>query len=130
MWPKAIVQLIELLPHAARLMPMADKFFQSKTAGEEANRKAMEAMADGLRGDLGQVTASHAGLYRQLNDQSEKLAEVSVDVRAARAATEAADARIANLERRLDRIATLLLAVSIVAVILVVLCVLILLRSH
>ena len=63
---------------------MADKFFQSKTAGEEANRKAMDAMAEGLRGDLGQVTASHAGLYRQLNDQSEKLAEISVEARAAR----------------------------------------------
>ena len=41
MWPKALAQLIELAPHAARLLPMADKFFQSKTAGEEANRKAM-----------------------------------------------------------------------------------------
>jgi hypothetical protein len=122
MWPKAIAQLIELLPHAARLMPMADKFFQSKTAGEEANRKAMEAMAEGLRGDLGQVTASHAGLYRQLNDQSEKLAEISVGARAARAAAEAAEARITHLERRLDRVGALLLVVTLLAVVLVVLC--------
>jgi chromosome segregation ATPase len=130
MWPKAIAQLIELLPHAARLMPMADKFFQTKTAGEEANRKAMEAMADGLRGDLGQVTASHVGLYRQLNDQSEKLSEISADVRAARAANEAAERRITHLEHRLDRIATLLLAVTFVAVVLLVICILILRRTH
>jgi hypothetical protein len=117
MWPKAIAQLIELLPHAARLLPVADKFFQSKTAGEEANRRAMEAMADGLRGDLGQVTAAHAGLYRQLNDHSDKLAEISVETRAARAAAEAAEARIANLERRLDRIATLLLIVTLLLVV-------------
>src|ERR1700744_1263830 len=100
MWPKVLMQLVELLPHAARLMPVADKFFQAQTAGEEANRRAMEAMADGLRGDLGQVTASHAGLYRQLNDQSEKLAEISPETRAARAAAEAVEPRIAHLERR------------------------------
>jgi chromosome segregation ATPase len=120
MWPKAIAQLIELAPHAARLLPMADKFFQSKTAGEEANRKAMEAMAEGLRGDLGQVTSSHAGLYRQLNDQSEKLAEISVEARAARAAAESVETRITHLERRLDRIATLLLTVTVIAAALLV----------
>lgn len=128
MWPKAIAQLIEVLPHAARLLPVADKFFQSKTAGEEANRRAMEAMADGLRGDLGQVTAAHAGLYRQLNDQSEKLAEISAEARAARAAADAADARVANLERRLDRMAMLLLLIASLAVVLLILSVILVLR--
>jgi septal ring factor EnvC (AmiA/AmiB activator) len=127
MWPK---MLIELVPHVARLVPMADKFFQSKTANEEANRKAMEAMADGLRGDLGQVTASHSGLYRQLNDQSEKLAEISVEARAARSAAEAVEPRIAHLERRLDRIATLLLVVTLLAVVLVVIGGVLLHRAH
>jgi hypothetical protein len=130
MWPKALMQLVELLPHAARLLPMADKFFQSKTAGEEANRKAMDAMADGLRGDLGQVTASHAGLYRQLNDQSEKLAEISMEARAARDAAEAGQARITNLERRLDRIATLLLVVTLLAVVLLILSIVLVYRAH
>ncbi len=59
---------------------MADRFFNSKTADAEATRSAMQQMAEGLRGDLGQVTASHAGLYRQLNDQTEKLSELSSDV--------------------------------------------------
>jgi hypothetical protein len=127
MWPKAIAQLIELLPHAARLLPVADKFFQSKTAGEEANRRAMEAMADGLRGDLGQVTASHAGLYRQLNDQSEKLAAISIDVRVAAESTEA---RIAHLEQRIDRVATLLLIVTAIALVLLVLIVVLLRATH
>jgi chromosome segregation ATPase len=112
--------LIELVPHVARLVPMADKFFQSKTAGEEANRKAMDAMAEGLRGDLGQVTASHAGLYRQLNEQSDKLAEISVEARAARDAAQAVEPRIALLERRLDRIAGLLMVLTVLAVALLV----------
>jgi hypothetical protein len=130
MWPKAIAQLIELLPHAARLMPMADRYLQSKTAGEEANRKAMESMADGLRGDLGQVTASHAGLYRQLNDQSEKLAEISLEARAARSAAEAVEPRITQMERRLDRIAGLVLIVAILCLVLLVIGFVLLRRAH
>ncbi len=129
MWPKAIAQLIELLPHAARLLPVAYKFFQSKTAGEEANRKAMDAMAEGLRGDLGQVTASHAGLYRQLNDQSEKLAEISVEARAARDAAEAGTAKVALLERRLDRIAIWLMVVALLAVVLLAMNIILLRRA-
>ncbi len=117
MWPKVLAQLIELLPHASRLVPLLDRFLQSKTAGEEANRRAMEAMAEGLRGDLGQVTASHAGLYRQLNDQSEKLATIAIDVRSTTAAIAASEARVENLERRLDRIATLLLAATLLLII-------------
>jgi hypothetical protein len=113
MWPK---MLLELVPHIARLVPVADKFFQSKAGGEEANRRAMEAMSEGLRGDLGQVTTAHAGIYRQLNEQAGKLDEISTQTRASRAAAESVEARITNLERRLDRIATLLLVVTLLVV--------------
>ena len=81
MWPKVIAQLFELLPHISRLVPMADKYFSSKTASEKANEAAMAAMAEGVRGDLGQVTKAHAGLYRQLQDQSAQIAEVSEEVK-------------------------------------------------
>ena len=108
MWPKALAQLIELLPHAARLLPLADRFLSSKTANEEASRKAMEQMAEGLRGDLGQVTASHAGLYRQLNEQSVKLDDLAVDVRAARLAADSSDARLAAMERQIKSLRILL----------------------
>jgi chromosome segregation ATPase len=103
MWPKALAQLIELAPHITRLLPLADRFFQSKSAEAEASRTAMEQMADGLRGDLGQVTASHAGLYRQLNDQSEKLSNISADVRSVKAAQESLDTRVAALEKAAAR---------------------------
>ena len=52
MWPKA---LLELAPHLVRLVPAANNFFQNKSAGDEANRKALEDIAEGLRGDLGQT---------------------------------------------------------------------------
>lgn len=107
MWPKALAQLIELAPHVSRLLPMADRFLQNKTAGEDASRRAMDAMAEGLRGDLGQVTAAHAGLYRQLNEQSEKLDVVSSDARSARQAAEALEFRLNRAEAQLKRLGIL-----------------------
>jgi septal ring factor EnvC (AmiA/AmiB activator) len=99
MWPKALAQLIELAPHITRLVPAADRFLNTKTASEEASRNAMQQMAEGLRGDLGQVTASHAGLYRQLNEQSEKLAGIAADARATRAAVDLLEDRLARMEK-------------------------------
>lgn len=127
MWPKALSQLIELAPHITRLVPLADLFLQTKTASEEANRRAMDSMAEGLRGDLGQVTASHAGLYRQLNDQSEKLAALSADARSARQAAEALELRLNHAEAGLKKLTRLagvslgLLAVAIVLLLILVL---------
>jgi hypothetical protein len=100
MWPKAIAQLIELLPHATRLLPMADRFFNAKTADAEASRNAMEQMAEGLRGDLGQVTASHAGLYRQLNDQSAQLSDLAVSQRAIHSSIASLEGRLTQLEAK------------------------------
>jgi septal ring factor EnvC (AmiA/AmiB activator) len=101
MWPKAIAQLVELLPHVARLLPHADRFFNAKAADAEASRTAMEQMAAGLRGDLGQVTASHAGLYRQLNEQSEKLGNLAADAAATRADLRMLAAEQQRLQKRL-----------------------------
>lgn len=107
MWPKA---LLELAPHLVRLVPAANNFFQNKSAGDEANRKALEDIAEGLRVDLGQVTASHAGLYRQLNEQSEKLALMAADVAASRVSMESIEGRLARLQRRYGTTTKLLIA--------------------
>jgi len=129
MWPKALAQIIELAPHITRLLPLADRFFQSKSAEAEASRTAMEQMAEGLRGDLGQVTASHAGLYRQLNDQSEKLSSLSADTRSIKANQDALDARVAALEKAAAR-TNLLLALDGVLLALLLVLVGILLGRH
>jgi len=107
MWPKALAQLLELLPHLTRLLPLADRFLQSKTVDQEANTRAMQAMAEGLRGDLGQVTASHAGLYRQLNEQSVKLSELTSDMHATNVALDTTSRRIARLEDELSLVTKL-----------------------
>ncbi len=101
MWPKVLAQLFELLPHITRLVPMADKYFSTRTASEKATEAAMVAMAEGVRGDLGQVTKAHAGLYQQLQEQSIQLAEVSSEVKRIVPAVErvtALESQVAALE--------------------------------
>ena len=98
MWPKVIAQLFELLPHITRLVPVADKYLSSKTASEKATEAAMVAMAEGVRGDLGQVTKAHAGLYRQLQDQSAQIAQVGEEVKRARLSVEQHENRMVALE--------------------------------
>lgn len=126
MWPKIIAQLFELLPHVSRLIPLADKFFSSKAAAEQANEAAMLAMAEGVRGDLGQVTKAHAGLYRQLQDQSAQIAEVSEEVKRSRTLVEQHDHRMEALQQRVTALgwwikAGVSLLVVLVAVVIVLL---------
>jgi hypothetical protein len=99
MWPKVIAQLFELLPHVTRLVPMADRFLTSRASNDRATEAAMVAMAEGVRGDLGQVTQAHAGLYRQLQEQSTLIVEVKEEARRARLGVESVEARITALER-------------------------------
>ncbi len=121
MWPKAISSLIELAPHITRLVPLADRFFNSKSAEADASRTAMEQMAEGLRGDLGQVTASHAGLYRQLNDQSVQLSAVAADVRGVKLSADSLEARMTRVEAQIVRLTQL---VGIALLMLAALCIL------
>jgi hypothetical protein len=101
MWPRLLMQLFELLPHISRLVPMADKYFSQKAAAEKANEAALAAMAEGVRGDLGQVTKAHAGLYRQLQDLSAQVTVVGETAEAARVAASKQDDRVVELERQL-----------------------------
>mgnify|MGYP001550130322 FL=1 len=105
MWPKVITQLFELLPHTSRLVPMADKYFNAKAAKDEAAAAAMLAMAEGVRGDLGQVTQAHAGLYRQIQEQSVQIAAVAEAVQQTRQTADQQAARLEALELQMKSLA-------------------------
>jgi hypothetical protein len=127
MWPKVIAQLFELLPHISRLLPMADKYFNQKAAAEKANEAAMVAMAEGVRGDLGQVTKAHVGLYRQLQEQSAQITAVSDEVKATRLSieqqanrNETLELKVASLELWLKVGVSLLVVLVAVAIILLI----------
>jgi len=94
------MQLMELLPHIGRLVPMADRFLTSKAANDKATEAAMVAMAEGVRGDLGQVTKAHAGLYRQLQELSAQVAVVGESAEAAKRAAGGQEERLVALEAK------------------------------
>ena len=130
MWPKVIAQLFELLPHITRLVPMADKYLSSKTASEKANESAMAAMAEGVRGDLGQVTKAHAGLYRQLQDQSAQIAEVSEEIKRTRLSVEQHEHRMLTLESNVTSLGWWVKAGVSLLVLLVVVIIVLLMRGR
>ena len=105
MWPKVFAQLVELLPHISRLVPMADKFFTQKTASEKANEAAMAALAKQVHDDLGQVTSAHEGLYRQLQQQGAQIAELAADASRSRLAAETAAEQSLALEKQIATLA-------------------------
>ena len=121
MWPKLFAQLFELLPHVSRLIPMADRFFASRAATDRATEAAMVAMAEGVRGDLGQVTKAHAGLYRQLQEQGTQLDEVRDDLKRVRTVLEQRENRIETLEAQVTSLSWWVkLGISLVVVLLAV----------
>jgi hypothetical protein len=91
--------LFDLLPHFARLLPMADKFLATRSASEKAQEAALAVIADSMRGDLGQVAETHAGIQRTLTEQGVQLSEVAVEVTRVRMGVESTEARVAKLEK-------------------------------
>ena len=101
---------------------MADRYFSQKSASEKANEAAMLAMAEGVRGDLGQVTKAHAGLYRQLQEQSAQIAEVGEEAKRTRLVIEVVENRMTVIEQRINTIGMWVkLGLSITVVLLVML---------
>jgi hypothetical protein len=84
MWPRLLTQLLELLPHIHRLVPLADRYFTSRSAREQAQERAQEAalaaLAETLRLDLANLSRSQTSLGAQLESQAAQLAHISVQV--------------------------------------------------
>ena len=96
MWPK---MLFELLPHFARLMPMADKYLSTRSASDKAQEAALAVLAADVRGELGKATETQAGVCRQLQEQTAQLGQLAVDVTRTRMGVESVEARVAKLEQ-------------------------------
>jgi septal ring factor EnvC (AmiA/AmiB activator) len=117
------MQLVELLPHVSRLVPVADRYFSSKAAGERASEMALATLAEGVQTDLGQVTKAHAGLYRQLQEQGTQISAVGDEVHQVRASLQASDRRVIALEQRVNslnlwiRIGVIVMTVLLIVVI-------------
>jgi septal ring factor EnvC (AmiA/AmiB activator) len=124
MWPKTFLQLLELAPHVTRLVPVADRYFQSRAEVRDRQRRELEQMrgemgqvADGMRGDLAQLAAAQAGVYHQLSEQSETLNKISADVRTIRVSCDEMESRLAEMEKRISRLWITFLVALVVFVI-------------
>ena len=123
MWP-ALVQLLELAPHVTRLVPMADRYLQSKADSGKAQRRALEEMAERLRGDIGQAREEMRGeltqVGQQLQAQSATLASLAENVQTARRSSDEMEARLKGMEARMARLGMILIAGMVVLAILAV----------
>jgi hypothetical protein len=124
------MQLFELLPHVTRLVPVADRYFSSKAANEKANEAALVAMAEGVRGDLGQVTKAHAGLYRQIQEVSAQIGEMGEDAKRTRLAMEQQGHRLESLELQVVGLARWVKAGAVVVIVLLGVVIFLVARGH
>jgi septal ring factor EnvC (AmiA/AmiB activator) len=112
-------QFLELIPHLTRLLPHIDRLIQQRAVNDDVQKKNLEQfqqMTEGLRSDLAQATASHASLYRQLNEQGEKMSELAADLHDSRTTLQSAEARIEKLETLLVGNRRLLLVTMLLSI--------------
>ncbi|HEV2647090.1 MAG TPA: hypothetical protein VGU46_12060 [Acidobacteriaceae bacterium] len=98
--------LFELLPHFARLVPMADKFFSTRSASEKAQEAALATFADDMRGELARAVDAQAALRRQMQEHTAHLGEVALDVTRLRMVVEGMETRAARLEASMGAVET------------------------
>jgi len=133
MWPKLLAQLIpqliDLLPHIKRVVPLADQYLSSKAA----NDAALATMAAAVRNDLGKVTTSNADLSGQIANLSIKLNSLDAQVTSvgetittvgetadqARSAATALGKSVVTIDRELRSLRSLVVGVLVSAVVLI-----------
>lgn len=131
-----ILDLLEHLPKVgsllARLVPVLENYIPnnqppspSTTKLDSESRAAMNALRDKVE----QATAAHAIAFRQMNEQSERIAEAATDARAAKFAAEAVESRATAIEKKLSVITTLL-GVTFAAVLVAIVLLAVLLVHH
>jgi hypothetical protein len=103
MWPK---MLFDLLPHFARLLPMADKYLSTRTASEKAQEAALAALAVDMRAELGKGSDAQSGLVRHMQEQSVQIGELALDVTRMRMGVEGMESRVGKLEKSIEVLET------------------------
>ena len=128
MWPKAFAQFVELAPHISRLLPMADRFFQSKSTAEDGNRQAIEALGLRLQGEVDRVVQAQAEVGRQMDALSERVDRYASAV--TKLSTEPLERRLTQIEAQQRRQAALTVAALVLLSLAVVLLLVLLLRGR
>jgi chromosome segregation ATPase len=120
MWPRLLAQLFELLPHITRLVPLADRYFASRSANERAQEAALAALAETMRSDVAGLTQSQASLATQLEAQAAQLARVTEDLNLTRRELAAQTTQLEAVMRQLKRLGLWVIASAVLILLLFV----------
>jgi multidrug resistance efflux pump len=122
MWPRLLAQLLELLPHVTRLVPLADRYLTSRSAAERAH----EATLTALRTDL---SGSHASLAAALATQTQKLDDLTLQTDRNRTDLLAQATQLQAITQQLNRLQIWVVGSAVLSALLL-LAILILLLYH
>lgn len=96
------MQLLELMPHFTRLLPMADRYLSSRSTRDEAHEAMLQGVAESVRTDLGRVAKAHVDASARLDEFAahvgtiaDGMGAIAVEARAAREMAEQARAAAA-----------------------------------
>ena len=67
MWPKLLPQLLEMLPHLSRLLPVADKYMAQRAQKDAQTETALHELQTSVRMDMGKVARVHMELAGKLD---------------------------------------------------------------
>lgn len=120
MWPK---MLFELLPHVGRIVPMAERFFETRKAREQEEQAQFAAITETLRTELGRTAEATSAIERSVKDQAGQVSAIAAETSRSRAAMEALDGRMRRLEEKVgaaDSSAPRLQVLLVVAILLLI----------
>ena len=134
MWPKLLTQylpqLIEILPHVSRVVPLADKYLTARSASDAKTEAKLDTLSETMRGDLGKVARAHIDLATRLDEFAGHVAETATETKRTRMAIETEQARIAVLETSLKSLGTWIKTAVALLAFLLLLVLFLLLRIH
>ena len=127
MWPRLFAQLLELLPHVTRLVPLVDRYLTSRSAAERAH----EATLTALHTDLGSLTRAHASLSAELATQTEQFDHLTLQTDRNRADLLAHTTQLQAITRQLQRLQIWVVGSALLsALLLLAILILLLFRKH
>lgn len=155
MWPKALSQLVEFAPQIVNLLPLADRFFKERAAGDntvrqavddlkshhqsalESQKAALSEVSDRIHADLTAISTQQTAqakdtvaLQGRVADLEKHLGSMRADALAAKQAAETSEARLARVEAGQARIQILTIVALVFLLVALALLLVLLARAH
>jgi membrane-bound ClpP family serine protease len=137
MWPRLLEQLLELLPHLTRLVPLADRYLTSRSAAERAHADDLSTLHstltrshDHLTAELATQTPKLDHIAQQVTAQSQKLDHLATQIDLNRTDLRSQSAQLQTITRQLNRLQLWTIASALLSALLLLVLLLLLFRKH